>query len=74
MTDPSMDPCDVWDEEDQEDEFCDSDFAYQGFGPVCLKYQCEHWAGDSLCDLAIQEQIAETEGKPEPNDFCPLIG
>jgi len=26
-----------------------SDFAYQGFGLVCLKIKCKHFGGDGIC-------------------------
>ncbi len=33
----------------EEEDDDDSMFAYDGFGPACLKIQCKKWGGDGLC-------------------------
>ena len=58
-------------EEDEEDQGL-SMFAFEGFGPVCLRFGCEHWGGDGLCDLAIGFVVAEETGSEPPKGWCPL--
>ena len=61
-----------WDDEEDEEEECLSQFAYQGFGPVCLSLGCRHWGGDGLCSLAIEWMVADEAGTPGPEELCPL--
>ena len=64
-----------------------SEYAYEGFGPVCLKIGkngCPWWGGDGLCLLAIShnvlmdEKTTEEEKRnirkefDEKGEYCPL--
>jgi hypothetical protein len=79
MSEETFEEESYWDEEYQDDEcdLCqgDSDFAYQGFGPVCLKYDCKEWGGDGLCMLAI-DGMAVQAGRMSQSELegriCPL--
>ena len=63
---------DDWEDEEEAEGL--SMFAYQGFGPVCLRFECKHWGGDGLCDLAIAFTVADETGSEPLDDYCPLDG